>query len=187
MKPGDLIHIEYIRPGKEITYYEEDLVARDEICLRTHKTLPDDIAERLSHALQSQGLIESHHRVQTITKTYFFAEPFNLLEFRDPSGGLLGRYSDIGEPLLQLTPNTFQMTDLYLDIWLFPDGRLLELDWDEFEDALKRKVINSAQADLARATMQRLVREMAEGVYPARYLNHFGPSTGQQAKYLGSG
>jgi len=174
MKSGDLIYIEYIRPGKEITYYDEDLVARDETCLRTHKTLPDDIAERLSHAMQSQGLIESRQRVLTITKTYFFAEPFNLLEFRDQNGSLLGHYSDIGEPVLQLTPNTFQMTDLYLDIWLFPDGRLLELDWDEFEDALQRHVINPAQADLARATMQRLVQETAEGVYPGRYLNYFG-------------
>jgi predicted RNA-binding protein associated with RNAse of E/G family len=175
MKPGDLIRIEYIRPGKEITYYEEDLVARDEIGLRTHKRLPKKVARHLSRALQSQGLIESHQSVLTIGKTYFFNEPFNLLEFRDRDGSLLGYYSDIGEPLLQLTPDTFQMTDLYLDIWLFPGGRLLELDWDEFEDAIQRKVINPAQADLARATMQRLVREATEGLYPARYLNHFGP------------
>ena len=175
MKPGDLVRIEYIRPGKETTYYEEDLVARDEICLRTHKTLPEDIAGQLSRAMSSQGLIEPHQRVLTITKTYFFAEPFNLLEFRAQDGKLLGHYSDIGEPVLQLTPNTFQMTDLYLDIWLFPDGRLLELDWDEFEDAIQRKVIDAAQADLARASMQRLVRETAEGLYPGRYLNHFGP------------
>jgi predicted RNA-binding protein associated with RNAse of E/G family len=175
MKPGDLVRIEYIRPGKETTYYEEDLVARDEICLRTHKTLPVDIAGHLSRVLQGQGLIEPHQRVLTITKTYFFTEPFNLLEFRDPDGGLLGHYSDIGEPVLQIAPNTFQMTDLYLDIWLFPDGRLLELDWDEFEAAIQRQVIHAAQADLARAAMQRLVSETAEGIYPAKYLNHFGP------------
>ena len=173
MNPGDLVKIEYIRPGKETTYYEEDFVAQDETCLRTYKTLPENISEPLSQALQRQGLIESHQRAVIITKTYFFTEPFNLLEFRDADRKLLGHYSDIGEPVLQLGPDKFQMTDLYLDTWLFPDGRLLELDWDEFEEAVQKQVINPTQADLARATMQRLVSETAEGIYPVKYMNHF--------------
>ena len=44
-----------------------------------------------------------------------------------------------------------------LDILLFPDGRLLELDWDEFEEAIHQQVITSAQANLAQAAMKRLV------------------------------
>ena len=62
------------------------------------------------------------------------------------------------------------MTDLYLDIWLFPDGRLLELDWDEFEEAIEHQVITPVQADLAREAMKRLVDEVKEGIYPNRYL-----------------
>ena len=170
MKPGDPFRIEYIRPGKETTYYDEDLVAQDEISLRTFKTLPEDIVKNLSQALQKQNLIASDHRVATITKTYFFAEPFNLLEFRNSQGLLLGYYSDIGEPLIQLGEGNFQMTDLYLDIWLFPDGRLLELDWDEFEDAIQHQVITPPQAELARRAMQRLVEEAAHGIYPYKYL-----------------
>ncbi len=165
--------MEYIRPGKEVTYYEEDYVAHDDICLRTYKTLPEDIVKHLSAALQKQGLIQRDQRAVTITKIYFFHEPFNVLEFRDGDGNLLGHYSDIGEPTLQLGNGQFQMTDLYLDIWLFPDGRLLELDWDEFEEAIQKNVITSTQAELARATMQRLVSEVAQGIYPSKYLNHF--------------
>ena len=175
MKPGDPVRIEYIRPGKETTYYEDDFVAQDEMCLQTYKTLPENISEPLSQALRKQGLIGPLQRAVIITKTYFFAEPFNLLQFCDHDGTLLGHYSDIGQPVIQLTPNTFQMTDLYLDIWLFPDGRLLELDWDEFEEALQKQVITPAQADLARTAMQRLLHETAEGIYPTRYLNGFNP------------
>ena len=171
--PGDLIRIEYIRPGKETTYYEEDFLSQDGICLRTHKTLPSDIAENLSRALQKQNLIAADQRAVIIRKTYFFTEPFNLLEFCDRDGSILGYYSDIGEPLLQLTPDTFQMIDLYLDIWLFPDGRLLELDWDEFEEAIQKQVISPAQADLARRAIKRLVVEVEQGIYPAKYLHHF--------------
>ena len=175
MKPGDLIRIEYIRPGKETTYYEEDFVSRDHLCLRTHKTLPPNISERLSRALARDGLILPHQQVGMVVKTYFFHEPFNLLEFREPDGKLLGYYSDIGEPAVPLAPDTIQMTDLYLDIWLFPDGRLLELDWDEFEQAIQQQVITPAQADLARHAMKRLVAEVESGNYPAKYLNHPSP------------
>jgi predicted RNA-binding protein associated with RNAse of E/G family len=179
MNPGDLVRIEYIRPGKETTYYEEDFVAQDDIGLRTYKTLPENSSKPLSQALRKQGLIEPHQRVGILTKMYFFAEPFNLLQFYDRDRALLGHYSDIGQPLIQLTPNTFQMTDLYLDIWLYPDGRLLELDWDEFEEALQKQVISPAQANLARAAMQRLVNETAEGIYPAKYLHHFDRASGK--------
>jgi len=167
---GDLVRIEYIRPGKETTYYEEDLLTLDETCLRTHKTLPDDISVRLSQSLVEQKLIKTGQRVGAIDKVYFFNEPFNLLEFRELDGSLLGNYSDIGEPAIRISENEIQMTDLYLDIWLFPDGRLLELDWDEFEEAIEKQIITSAQAELARTAMQRLVDETARGIYPSRYI-----------------
>lgn len=170
MNPGELISIEYIRPGKEITYYEEPLVSLDNICLRTFKHLPNEIAEGLSKTLQEQRLIAPHQHTVAIAKTYFFTEPFDLLEFQDEDGSLLGYYSDVGEPLVQIGENSFQMIDLYLDIWLYPNGRLLELDWDEFEAAIQKQIITASQADLARAAMLRLVREVSEGMYPAKYL-----------------
>ena len=173
LKPGDLVRVEYIRPGKEVTYYEEDFLAQDETYIRTFKTLPEEISTRLSEALVKQQLIQPGQRVGTIAKVYFFNEPFNLLEFRELDGTLLGHYSDIGEHAIRISDNEIQMTDLYLDIWLFPDGRLLELDWDEFEEAIEKQVITSAQAELARNIMKRLVGEVKKGIYPNQYINHF--------------
>jgi predicted RNA-binding protein associated with RNAse of E/G family len=170
MKPGDPVHIEYIRPGKEITYYDEDFVAQDESCLRTFKQLPPEIVARLTRALQRDNLIGPEAEVHSIRKVYFFDQAFNLLEFRDQNNALLGHYSDIGEPVIKLGENKFQMTDLYLDHWLYPEGRLLELDWDEFEEAIKLQIITPAQAELARATLARLVSEVKQGIYPAKYL-----------------
>lgn len=170
MKRGEIVRIEYIRPGKYMHIYEEDFLLQDESCLRTHKVLPEDVSVALGNALVSQGLVEAGERVGIIDKTYFFREPFNLLEFRRADGSLLGYYSDIGEPVIQLTEGLFQMTDLFLDVWLSPDGRLLELDWDEFEEAIKGQVISPAQADLAREAMRRIVDEIARGIYPFRYI-----------------
>ena len=171
MKRGDLFRVEYTRPGKEVTYYEEDFLAQDENCVRTFKNLPDDISTRLSEALVKQKLIQPHQRVRTISKVYFFDEPFNILEFRELDGNLLGHYSDIGEPAIRVSENEIQMTDLFLDIWLLPDGKLLELDWDEFEEAVEKQIITPSQAELARNAMKRLVDEVAKGVYPSKYVN----------------
>ena len=54
MNKGELVRIKYIRPGKEVTYYEEDFYSQDETCVRTFKTLPEDISKGLSKALNDQ-------------------------------------------------------------------------------------------------------------------------------------
>lgn len=164
------ISVYYQRPGKGLTIYEEDLVQEDEVCLRTFKSLPDESGERLSVALRKQGLIRADQSVRAISKVYFFAEPFNILEFQDAAGNLLGYYSDIGEPARKLAPGKYEMTDLYLDVWLSPEGQLLELDWDEFEEALQKKIINTEQANLARAAMQRIKAENTLNIYPDQYI-----------------
>jgi predicted RNA-binding protein associated with RNAse of E/G family len=166
----DKISIYYQRPGKGLTIYEEEHSFEDEKCLRTFKTLPTETSENLSAALLKQGLIDQGKRVLSISKVYFFNEPFNVLEFRGAEGELLGYYSDIGQPATRLRDGAYEMIDLFLDIWLWPDGRLLELDWDEFDEAVENKVITTAQADLARAAMLRLREEVSQKIYPAKYL-----------------
>jgi len=163
VKQGDLVHVKYIRPGKDVVILEEEYYDHDETCIRTIR----------SEALVRQQMIQSGQSVGTISEVYFFNEPFNVLEFRELDGTLLGYYSDIAEPTIQVSPAEFQMTDLFLDIWLFPDGRLLELDWDEFEEAVQKQVITPAQADLAQAAMKRLVDEATKGIYPSQYADHF--------------
>jgi predicted RNA-binding protein associated with RNAse of E/G family len=167
MQPA-IIH--YIRPGKGVTIYAEDLIAENAAGIKTFKTLPHEAAERLNRALLEQGLIHPDQSVLTIGKVYFFNEPFNILEFRAPDGSLLGHYSDIGEPLIKRGTGEFEMTDLFLDIWLLPNGQLVELDWDEFEEAIINRIITPVQADLARAAMQRLKDEITRGIYPNLYL-----------------
>jgi len=164
------VSIYYQRPGKGLTIYEEEHVFEDENCLRTFKTLPPEISESLSSALLKQGLIDPGQQVLTIAKVYHFNEPFNILEFRDTEGKLLGHYSDIGEPARMLSDGIYEMVDLFLDIWHWPDGKLMELDWDEFDEAVKNNVITPAQADLARAAMQRLKDEVVQKIYPAKYM-----------------
>lgn len=162
------IRIEYVRPGKDTTIFVEELVSLNSICLKTFKTLPPEIVVPLSRTLVAEGLIASHQKAVSIAKTYFFREHFDLLEFYDQNGDLLGYYSDIGTPLAR-TRDGYTMTDWFLDLWLDPQGRLLELDVDEFEEAVAQKLLSRPESDQARQTFDRLIEEVNKGIYPHAY------------------
>ena len=163
------IQIEYVRPGKGTTFYFEDLVFMDAVCLKTFKILPPEIVSALAQGMVAEGMIAPHQKAVMVAKTYFFKEHFNLLEFRDENRNLLGYYSDIGTPLAK-TEAGYSMTDWFLDIWLKPDGSLMELDIDEFEEAISRNLMSSPEVDRARSTFARLIAEAKTGIYPSTYL-----------------
>ena len=163
------IKIKYIRPGKDVTEYIEDLVAESERYIKTFKVFPNDIIESLTQSLRNNGFIAKDQITTSVTKIYFFDEHFDLLLFQDEGGEILGYYSDIGTPLIK-TPIGYQMTDWFLDIWLSPDGTLFELDLDEFEEALSKNLIDAAEAEIARSTFARLIDEVKQGIYPHAYM-----------------
>jgi predicted RNA-binding protein associated with RNAse of E/G family len=164
-----LATVHYTRPGKGLTLYTEGLVSDDGHCLHTYTVLPDEIRRDLSHALRRDDLIAPTQTIASIRKFYFYTEPFNVLEFWDTEDRLAGYYSDLTD-LLVKQADGYHLTDLFLDLWLTPDGTLRELDWDEFEEAVAQGVLTLEQQTLARTTMARLVAEVASGRYPAHYL-----------------
>lgn len=163
------ITVEYIRPGKETSYYEEDVLIENDEFLKSFKRMAEDIAEKLTRSLRDNHFIAQDQYCACVTKIYFFHEHFNLLLFQDEQESLLGYYSDIGTPLTKHRDG-YQMTDWFLDIWLSPDGTLFELDEDEFEDALARDLLKPAEAEIARKTFARLINEVKTGIYPGAYL-----------------
>jgi predicted RNA-binding protein associated with RNAse of E/G family len=163
------VKIEYIRPGKGVQEYVEDLVTENEHYLKTFKIFPDDIAEKLTQSLSENGFIAENQRTTAISKVYFFHEHFNLLQFLDENHQTLGYYSDIGTPLIK-TPDSYQMTDWFLDIWLSPGGKLFELDLDEFEVARSNNLLSPSDAKIAQTTFARLTAEARQGIYPNLYL-----------------
>lgn len=163
------ITVQYIRPGKETSFYNEDLLAENDEYLKTFKRLPDEIAKMLTQSLRDNGFIAQEQYCACVTKIYFFHEYFNLLQFQNEREEILGYYSDIGTPLSR-TEHGFQMTDWFLDIWLSPEGTLFELDLDEFEEALTKNLMSTTEAEIARSTFRRLIDEVKQGIYPNAYL-----------------
>lgn len=162
------IRLEYIRPEKGTTFYVDELVSFDSARLKTFTRLPPEAASILTRSLVGARLIAPHQYAVIIEKTFFFHEHFDLLEFYDDTGNLLGYYSDIGSPLVKKNDGYF-MTDWFLDIWVSADGRLVELDVDEFEEAISQNLLSSVEIDQARSTFDRLIEEAKTGKYPHAY------------------
>ena len=162
------IQIEYIRPGKGTSLFVEDLLSIDADGISTYKVLPPEVVLSLARSLAADALIAPDQKACAIAKTYFFEEYFNLLEFYDENGALLGYYSDIGTPLVK-TETGYTMTDWFLDLWLHPDGCLIELDVDEFEQAALSGLLTGPEIEIARRTFARLIAEVPKGIYPHAY------------------
>ena len=65
--------------------------------------------------------------------------------------------------------NEYEVLDLFLDIWLKPNGTLLELDLDEFQVAISKGIIAEEQQKMAITAFERLKEEAKQGIYPQRY------------------
>ena len=79
-----------------------------------------------------------------------------------------GYYCDIMEPVKRGVgvagkPDYFKITDLFLDLWINPDGTYQIQDEDEFEDAVQEGIINTELEKETRGALKSLIAEVESG------------------------
>ena len=163
------VKINYRRPGKFDHVYVEELVADDDRQLLTHTVLTRADSLEMTEAVRRAGLIGPADTITAVRKHYFYHEYFDLLEFFGPQDQVLGYYSDIATPLVR-RDGEYELTDLFLDVWLTPGQPAIELDEDEFAAAVAQGLVSPEQQAQAQQAFDRLRAEIAAGLYPQRYL-----------------
>ncbi len=106
----------------------------------------------------------------------FKDRPFDVGRIYRPDGTWTGYYSDILEPVrwVDADPTTLQpITDLFLDLWIAPDGRHRVLDEDEFEEAIGRGILTGEQIDHARRVLHELTEATERGAFPPAVAKEF--------------
>jgi len=83
----------------------------------------------------------------------------------DTAKTFTGYYSDVATPIKRL-PNGYMMTDLFLDLWVFPDGKHLVLDQDEFDKAVAEGLLTNNQIRRAKAELGNLIRAVESKQFP---------------------
>jgi predicted RNA-binding protein associated with RNAse of E/G family len=161
------IHLERI--GKPGSTFSEGFVSDDGVRVITRTRLTHLQAERFSRGWWMKGRIPIGKRIYWVAKYLFYAEWFDVVQFRALDGELLGTYCDICTPV-ERCGDGYHLIDLFLDLWIYPDGRLLELDWDEFEDACRQGLLSTDWQHAARCALERLKGLFCSGQLSAEYL-----------------
>ncbi len=99
----------------------------------------------------------------------FKDQPYDIGRFYRPDGSWTGYYVDVLEPVRWqgAEAETLEpLVDLFLDLWIAPDGSYEVLDEDEFEEALRLGHITDVQAEHAR----RVLHDIVDRVQTADFL-----------------
>lgn len=92
--------------------------------------------------------------------------PLDVGKFYDPQGRHTGYYVDVLEPVRWSRDDVASLeplTDLFLDLWITPDGRWEVLDEPEFAEAEAKGWIDARQAAHGRATLAELIADLQAG------------------------
>jgi predicted RNA-binding protein associated with RNAse of E/G family len=127
--------------------------------------------------LQSQISVEHPKRVLgkiVADKGYlaiwfiFKGKWFDIGKFYDRSNNWLGYYCDIVKPVSSLLHGrkTSVITDLFLDLWISTDNECYVLDEEEFDKAVRTRLIPRRLAQKAESELLRLVKMVERDRFP---------------------
>ena len=83
-----------------------------------------------------------------------------------------GYYCDIIKPVNRQV-GTFEIVDLYLDVWVSPDNSFEIQDEDEFETAVRNGDISHELAEQARKALSKLILTIETGQFPPEFVENF--------------
>jgi ABC-type nitrate/sulfonate/bicarbonate transport system ATPase subunit/protein associated with RNAse G/E len=110
--------------GKEVWRYRGTILDRTETSITLEAPFNLDIIETPHVTLWQGDLFTEYHHTDRW---------YSIFQIHDRNNGQLkGWYVNFSRPAV-FTDNTIEADDLALDLWVYPDGRMLELDREEFD------------------------------------------------------
>ena len=96
---------------------------------------------------------------------YFLERGFKVSKFYDHDGNLISWYCDIIKHTHDPAANTYVVTDLLVDVIVYPDGFVRVVDLDELADALRDKLITQEDLQLALRRLDKLLSLIYKGAF----------------------
>ena len=95
----------------------------------------------------------------------FIGENYDILKVYDKEGNFKGLYVDI-LAYTKREGDTLEMLDLFLDIFIFPNGEIFLLDEGELEMALLYELIDKEMFDFAYSKAREIIEKFEKGLFP---------------------
>ena len=175
MEPADgnrglsRLTFDFIRPpGRRVSMRSDLLQATNNMIVVATDLAPSKPVEYLGEIVMDAG----YRAVWFLFKE----QPFDIGRIYRPDGTWTGYYADVLEPVRWdgSDPTTLEpIIDLFLDLWIAPDGRFEVLDVDEFEEAGARGSITAYQIDHARRVLQKMIEATGRGDFPPAVVKQF--------------
>ena len=154
------VHIHYRRPpDREDVYVQRLVLDRPDVQV----TVAEDMA------LDHPKILDGHAILEPGSSVVWFTFPgswHDIGRFHDRNGRFTGLYANVITPVDILPEHVWRTTDLFLDVWRWPDGRLELLDVDHLRDAEARGWVAPELAARAHAEGARLLQEGVAGRWP---------------------
>jgi predicted RNA-binding protein associated with RNAse of E/G family len=151
--------IEYLRPPGPPALIESELLQEDHnLTVFRHPLSPSAPIDIGGEIVLGDGF----------TGVWFLysGETYDVGRIHDQAGRLTGYYCDMILPMQRIGSGRYSITDLFLDLWVSPNGQYTVLDRDEFEEAVIRGWVTSEQAALAERTLNKLLRLAEASSFP---------------------
>lgn len=95
---------------------------------------------------------------------YYADRWYNIFQVFKDDGSLKGWYCNVTKPAI-ISDEEIDFVDMALDVFVYPDGRTLVLDQDEF-DAKRNGLYSPEDASQAEAAVQQLLEMAKSRVHP---------------------
>jgi predicted RNA-binding protein associated with RNAse of E/G family len=154
------VEIHYLRLPDRNTVFRQQLVHRSADCIVTLMARTE-----LERPVSAAGAVVLEPDAPVVWFT-FPGQWHDIGRFHTSAGRFTGYYANVLTPVQFRSPNVWQTTDLFLDVWLGTDGAVALLDEEELEAALADGSIDPDRARAARAEATRVVAAATRGEWP---------------------
>jgi predicted RNA-binding protein associated with RNAse of E/G family len=160
MSDPPLIDIHYLRPPDRVQIFTQHLIWEDaevKITFSTDLTLDPPLR------------IDDVVVLETGSQVIWFTFPgawHDIGLFHRADGTFTGTYANILTPCAFEEDGTWSTTDLFLDVWRDPAGRVQILDEDELAEAEERGWVTEDVAMRARVEAEALKQQAEAGLWP---------------------
>ena len=162
------IVINFMRPGKGVSRYSEGLIDDNRIRIKTATYVSADFSRSwCEENWWRNGYLQPSRLISSVVKYLFYRDWFSVMQLIDTDADHLGFYIDIHTPLRKLG-GEYSLTDLFLDLWIAPDGTYTELDRDEFKAGFLSGLIIPCQYRKANLVIEILKGEVIKGDFYQR-------------------
>jgi hypothetical protein len=158
--PPALVHIHYLRPPDRKEVFHQRLVLDGP---EVKVTLAQNV--HFDPPIRIRGKVA----LEAGSDAVWFTFPglwHDIGRFHRADGSFTGIYANILTPPLLGRDHTWHTTDLFLDIWIDPGGRLEILDEDQLEEALGRGWVSSETARRAWEEVRWIESRFKVGKWP---------------------